>query len=879
FVGDSLAGILAPVWDRADDFRTFIIARRALNLLKSDKTMPRGAPREALDAYCFKNFGLSYYVLKNAYDSASFAFRAASAKLDAFNNNNLRLLVDGGIISREFAAKMEKNLGYVPFRRLLELESPNVSQSSASDSSPIHARRGSAREIIDPLQTIMENAVIFREIAQKNLIKMGLVDSVSKLSGYGKILEQDIERLKATAVDRESVARAIVEARLASEVLGVDTADMSKQEQVELVAQKISESNPLFQFFMWARDVRANPSKQVITVLRGGKREAWKIRDKGVYDALMALDGGAAKIFNVFADATTNVIDKFLRGSGSLMKFTATNNIRFSISNFVRDQLTAAVFTSSEQGFIPFISTFTKGLWASITHNADYREWVANGGYNSNFVGETGKMSLEDVVGAKSSAPRRVAGHVRREAGEGAWRGVKALVNVAVEPLRRTAETLESATRIAEHKLNKEDYVSRFGLEAWRNDAAARRRAANASKSVTINFAEGGSFAKFMNRYVPFFNAWAQGLRKTFIEALPVNIPLALKYIAGDRSFGASKVYNDNGAAKLVKMLANTAILMMLKAALAPDDEDDIPEWQRETCWTFQDGEGNIIAIPKDYEALPIYEAFERAFGADRKSGFWNFMLVQILAPNLMPPAVKAVVEHSANKSFFRDAPIVSRGIENLPTRYKYYPTTSQTLRALSSGLEDVFGEYAPSPVILDHYVNAFTTGLGREALWWLDRAGEVVGGRQKSVNSSFDFSPSNPLSKFRTNPFAASGSLEIFYEARNEAQGFFALENKLKSGEIKNGLKPYEIRRLEWYSARKRDIGQVSKAIESYNRQIRAALGDESLDGAEKQRMVKMFVKMRNDLAKRAKDLKYSDAAYGAWRKEVEKDAVLRGF
>ncbi|MBO7521699.1 MAG: hypothetical protein J6T16_05625, partial [Opitutales bacterium] len=229
FVGDSLADILKPVWDNAQDFRTFIIARRAMNIIKNDKTLPRNPPRQALDDYCFENFGLSYFVLKNAYDSASFTFKAASAKLDAFNKNNLRLLVDGGIISKSFAAKMEKTLGYVPLRRLLELEGDtSVSQSSSSNASPIYARHGSAREIVDPLQIIMENAVIFRNIAQKNLIKREVVDSVSKLSGYGKILEQDIERLKATAVDRASVARAIVEANLASEVLGMDIEGIRK---------------------------------------------------------------------------------------------------------------------------------------------------------------------------------------------------------------------------------------------------------------------------------------------------------------------------------------------------------------------------------------------------------------------------------------------------------------------------------------------------------------------------------------------------------------------------------------------------------------------------------------------------------------------------
>lgn len=859
-VGKSLKAILKPVNDRLDDFRLYLISRRCISLLRREGLLKGGKFESKANEFCLRASGLSLSQVSEAYFGADHKFKQAGMYLDKFNKNSLGLLIRGGFVSEYDAKEMAKDFGYVPFRRLMEFADAPALASQNSENNPIKHFTGSDREILDPLQVIAENAVIFRTLAAKNVVKLNLCKTVSRFKGHGKILEKDIARVQPVKVQKKAFARAVIDARMDYILLKSVGADilkykeMEREDQIAFIADKISERNPYFKFFIWQTTVKSNPSEQIITTFENGKRTAWKVRDKSIYDALTHLDETTGRIANDFLNTLVGAIGKL----NQLKKIGATANVPFAAMNFVRDQFTAGIYSSGN--FIPFWTTFAKGILPAMlkSFSPHYREWVKAGGLNSNFVGGSKDLSIEAI--AADGGAKRFKEY---------WKSnkLKATAEAAVYPLSWFSEFLETSTRVAEFRVCKEAYIESHGANKWKESPFARIQAANSSKQITVNFAESGTWGEVGNKLWIFFNARLQGLRKTIPQLMPIDIPIALRYLAGDKTFSAKHMYSEDGAAFLIRAVSQVAIWLVLKAAYGADD-DEVPEWKRETFWNFKFGD-KIVSIPKSQEVLPICEAMERILGADRKKPYWNFFLTTLFDFSLMPSAFEPFAEQKSNYSFFRGRPIISPYMQDLPKHLQRYPSTSQFMQMVSdfahrNGVE-------VSPIVLEHYLTGYTAGLGKEALWWVDKVGSSLGAWQEGPKSLMKYSPTNPLSRFVGNHYGTSGAVEDFYEMRSEMRGVMSVARKIQKGELlPSDMNARERRVYSWYNARKWQINQIDKELTLYNNAIRRISVNEKLTASAKDANIKEFVKKRNSLAKLAKSLKFSEEAYEKWRADV---------
>lgn len=857
-VGKGLVEILRPIFkaDKYEDFRLYLVARRVMGELRKNKLLVKGRFVLGAAGFCRKISGFELRDVHQVYTDADFTFKTVAREIEKFNNNTLQLLVDGGVIGPDDAKIWESRVGYVPFKRMMDDDF--ASAKTSSDGSPIMRFKGSNREIIDPIQTMIENAALFRILAQKNRVKLNIAKAADSLRGFGQIMERDFERSKAFKLSRQNLIDLIVSMNYDAKIFEDESLlDMPTKERKEYANEHLSgdDAKILRTLLLWKDEIKSDPKRRIITLQKGGKPVAYQVHSPDLYDALMHLDAASSQLFKDFTD---HWLAKGLETINSAMKIGATSNLKFAVSNFIRDNLTAQVFSNSGGKFVPFWSSVAYGLLPALLKNKSplYREWVSAGGYNSNFVGQTREIGMQKLLNNNKGLSGRIE-NLKLDFKQKPLRtALLAPIKVGIAPLQYLSEALESSTRIAEFKLMKDAYIENLGAQKWDSDKDARMFAANSSKQITLNFARKGSLGALANRYFAFFNAGLQGLSK-MSELCPVDVPLALDYLCGDKNVKLKHLFDASAVEKLAVLFVRTAIIATLMDYFRPDNEDEIPEWKRVTCWNFDFGNG-VVSIPKDLEAVPLYEIMERMMGGQRRNNYWQNM-AQLIMPSLMPTFARPVVEHFSNYSFFRDMPLESRAVERFPKHLRSYATTSESAKWFCQTMYDKTGvEF--SPIVFENYIQGLFATLGREALYWSDLAGSKLGFWQESIGGGWEGSPLNIASRFRLNPYAASESVSRFYDTKADADKLLNLEKMIIDGRAKiSDLGKNDREKILWYNLNKSDINKVSRAFGEYNKEIKRVQEDESLSVEQKRALIKLHTKNKNDLAKRARALEFS--------------------
>ncbi len=862
-VGKGLVEILRPVYkaDKYEDFRLYLVARRVMGELRKNKLLVKGRFVLGAAEFCRKISGFELRDIHQVYTGADFTFKTVAREIEKFNNNTLQLLVDGGVIDSDDAKIWASRVGYVPFKRMMDDDF--ASAKTSSDGSPIMRFKGSNREIIDPIQTMIENAALFRTLAQKNRVKLNIALAADSLSGFGQIMERDFKRSKAFKLSRQNLIDLIVSMNYDAKIFEDESLlDMPTKERKEYADKHLSDDDAkiLRTVLLWKDEVKSDPKRRIITLQKGGKPVAYQVHSPDLYDALMHLDAASSQLFKDFTD---HWLAKGLETINSAMKIGATSTFKFAVSNFIRDNLTAQVFSNSGGKFVPFWSSVAYGLLPALLKNKSplYREWVSAGGYNSNFVGQTREIGMQRLLNNNKGLSGRIENLKLDFKQKPLKTALLTPIKVGIAPLQYLSEALESSTRIAEFKLMKDAYIENLGAQKWNSDLNARMFAANSSKQITLNFARKGSLGALANRYYAFFNAGLQGLSK-MSELCPVDVPLALDYLCGDKNVKFKHVFDASAAEKLAVLFVRTAIIATLMDYFRPDNEDEIPEWKRVTCWSFDFGNG-VVSIPKDLEAVPLYEIMERMMGEQRRNNYWQNM-AQLIMPSLMPTFARPVVEHFSNYSFFRDMPLESRAVEKFPKHLRSYATTSESAKWFCQTMYDKTGvEF--SPIVFENYIQGLFATLGREALYWSDLAGSKLGFWQESIGGGWEGSPLNIASRFRLNPYAASESVSRFYDTKADADKLLNLEKMIIDGRAKiSDLGKNDREKILWYNLNKSDINKVSRAFGEYNKEIKRVQEDESLSAEQKRALIKLHTKNKNDLAKRARALEFSKEKLG---------------
>lgn len=175
-IGPSYKEILAEVKDDLNNFRAYLVAKRALEL------HGRGI-----------NPGISKIdALETVKRLESDKFKNAAQKLYSLNNYLLHYAVNAGILSKEAAAKMKaQNAAYVPFYRVFEEEGQLKFTGKTMANLPQYFKRlkGSERDIIDPLESTVKNIYTIVNLAERNIPAKKLVELAGRTRGSGKWIE------------------------------------------------------------------------------------------------------------------------------------------------------------------------------------------------------------------------------------------------------------------------------------------------------------------------------------------------------------------------------------------------------------------------------------------------------------------------------------------------------------------------------------------------------------------------------------------------------------------------------------------------------------------------------------------------------------------
>jgi predicted RNA methylase len=594
-------------------------------------------------------------------------FKAASERLYEFQTDFLKAWgIDTGLVSKESADKWaERWEYYVPLNRAVGDKRAGTKQGFANQNSTIKRAHGSGLDIINPVDNIINNVVRMVNAGTRNNVMQQITDAAENESGLADFLEKvpmpiKVEKFR-TGKLKNDLTKAVDESMLSGAMHANDAS----------AAYDIIDNidDILLQYG------RGKAFGDVVTVMRSGKPEYWKINDAMLLDSVTSM--------------SESRLPAWLQAYGSVSRFMTSNitgnNILWSIfSNWPRDVMTMFTYSKDKNpvhimgGIASAYANRVKGMHADPL----YKEYLAMGG---------GKVSVY-------SAERNLAKGIRKRiSGDNArWLN-------PMEWLSFVSDTIETGPRYAYYKMLREKgYTSQ---EAFYE-----------STDITTNFRRHGSNSRQINQIVPFFNAGVQGLDKFARWITAEEAP------AGQRAKAIRT--------RVTVYAAISAVLAGLIYALNNRDDEarknyaQLSNYTKNSYWCIPTGGGKYFCIPKPRE-IAVLSSFmeasaEKTAGnnAHALDGFYEYATDTALPSGASELAqgdlygltgnfgvLGVIVEMRANRDFM-GKPIVSSGMSNLEPKDQYTQRTSKIAKALG----DAFDQ---SPMLIDYFFNNTLGG------WW----------------------------------------------------------------------------------------------------------------------------------------------------------------
>lgn len=442
-IGKSLKEIIEPIQNDIDGFVAYISALRAKDL--ETRNIESGFNLRDIDEI------LSEY-------GENETFNKASKELYEYQNQILeKTLVDSGIITKDaLKAYNEANPHYVPFYRVMD---KNFKQSKDSMSKSPKKIKGSTRDIINPLESIIKNTYSYYMISEKNNAYKSLFDLANEYDGTGKWFDKvptDMTGQKVTANDIKGI---------------LDKLDLDKSDV---------DYNELFTTIFKPSNYQKG---NIVTVMDRGKPVHYEIMDEGLY-----------KILAQGNKRTENFITNILSSGATALRVGATHTLEFTLRNPIKDTFDA--FTYSKNNFIPVVDTII-GIFNVAGKSDLYYKWLESGGSGSSYTNAQ-RTTLRNTL--KGIMPEVYS-----------QRKIDAILDSALHPLRTYLNLIGELSNVTEEGTR----VGEF-RRALKNNKTAGESALE-SRDITVDFSRGGESTKEANRYIAFLNANVQGLDKMFM--------------------------------------------------------------------------------------------------------------------------------------------------------------------------------------------------------------------------------------------------------------------------------------------------------------------------------------------------------------------------
>jgi len=484
----------------------------------------------------------------------------------------------------------------------------------------------------------------------------------------------------------------------------------------------------------------------------------------------------------------------------------------------MRDQPTAGVY--SKYGYVPFYDG-ARGVFEWLRRGDLYKDYIKSGArYSDMLAGDRTDLTQELEAVIKDHSVLQFAKEL-------------ADPRNVLNNLQKASEVMEQATRIMEYARAKKAGVS-------------DQEAANAAKTVTLNFARHGHKAKLVNMVKSFFNAQVQDVDK-FIKAHKNN-PLRTVLKAG-----------------LYITMPTIALWILQK-----DDEaiKQLPTWRRTYFWNINfrplTGTDFIISMPKPFLLGQIYgtsveAALDYTYSKDPKAieRVAEGLGTSLIGPSdMIPDLMKPTIENISDYSFFKEQKQTPMGVNRLPTTLQTTAQTSLSAQITARSLKKLGLEF--SPIHLDNFVRGHFAGLGKYAVNTVDRAIAWSGALDVPTAPDEGIARLPGLRAFTHSPFAPAQSVHDFYQSAKQMEsllttGSYATKNKLGMP-LADGWWDNNGNALVWYSAERgrkaRGMRKAITQISEINEGI-ALVRNSDMDPKEKTERMKELGALRDNIAK----------------------------
>lgn len=611
-------------------------------------------------------------------ERANPTFREASDMVHAWTRQLLKKMKDGHLIDADIYNKLMKEEFYVPLMR--DLSDRPLSGGAAAgrggqyQNAPevVKRFRGSSRDIISPLESLMTQSFLVNRTLRHNDVILAF-ETMAERAGPegGKFFEQ----IKPTEMKKRNFDLRETVERLAHE-RGLDPDD------IKLLSSSLTDmfgDDPIVGSFFHAEAAKGR-GEPIVFYKRNGETRAARIMAKGdgepLYEILTSLPKPLTDMYSLLIGTTSGIL-----------RSGVTTNPMFALTNYMRDQLAIGLIRSD---YIPFVSG-AKGLVDEVLQRQ-----------NAVLYGYGGGVSAGVSVAQYEAA-------IKNDINALAKKGY--LVNrlTSVKGALELASVTEAASR-----------NSVFGkvFEAKKaqglSDYEALIEAAFAAQDI-LDFSRHGSRTEAMRRYVPFLNAWFQGMDKA---GRTVVLPIIQK-LRNDQVFASDPVQFRNAVLSATKILGVGSVLGAMWAALHADSEKyrDASPLLKGTHVVMPVGR-NIVLIPKPFELGIGFTAGEYAYqmmmqsdprsAAQFAEAAWDSMTGA--NPLYDIPLLKTAYELKLGKSVFTGRDIVPGELQRLKPEEQYTDKTSSLAKMLGQ-------QIGVSPIKIDYTIGSMFGLWGRDVM------------------------------------------------------------------------------------------------------------------------------------------------------------------
>lgn len=602
-------------------------------------------------------------------------FKEAADRLYQFERDLRQVWgVDTGLISEQTAKDWDERWKYyVPFNRAVSVERRGVGakRGFANQKNPIKKAHGSGLDIVHPVDNIINNIVLMVNAGVRNNVMRKITDEARRLGADASLLEPVPTPMK------KDLFRAVDLKKELSDT--VDQSGMTAEDKMFMLDTIGNISNVLEQFS------RGKAYGDVVTVMRGGEPEFWKINDPLLLSSITSL---SPKSMNGILDAYA-IVSRFMTSN-----ITGMNLLWNIFSNMPRDFQTLLTYSKDKN-----VAHLVKAIGSAYVNKikgsgADplYLEYLAMGG---------GKTSAY-------TADRDLTRRARQQ-----LTGEKKISLNPLDMIAYISDLIELGPRYATYKLMRERGMT-------------PQEAFYEAMDITVNFRRGGIRAREVNKAVPFFNANVQGLDKHARWITAEDAP------AGKRKGAAKR--------RFLMYLAASAALAAVNYGINNSSDENKKDYQqlstytKNSYWVYPIGDGKYLCLPKPRELAVLTSLFEalleRTVGGNEHAfdGFYEYatgnFLPSILSDFANLDAAGAIGSLGligvgsymvANRDFL-GRPIESTGMRYLEPRDRYNERTSKLAYWIGQAFD-------VSPVMVDYF---FQNTLG--GFWKAQKAIFPVG-------------------------------------------------------------------------------------------------------------------------------------------------------